>query len=591
MPEYKAPIRDYQFILREFLDIEQYTDVPGFEDLSIVDPILEEGARFCEEVLLPLNQKGDEQGLRFNDGEVKLPDGFVEAYHTYVQSGWPSFTAEAEYGGQNLPEVLNMPLTEMICSTNLSFGLLPGLSHGAVGALQHHASDALKQKYLPKMIEGTWTGVMCLTEPQAGTDLGLLRTKAEPAEGDSYTITGTKIFISEGEHDAAENIIHLVLARLPGAPEGVKGISLFLVPKVMVNEDGSLGARNGVKCGSIEHKMGIHASPTCVMNYDGAVGWLVGEPHKGLRAMFTMMNEARIYVGVQGLGVAEAAFQGAYAYAKERLQGRALKGAEQPDKPADSILVHPDVRRMLLTMRAITEGCRTLTLWTALKVDLSKRHPDEKERQTADEFVQLVTPVVKAFLTDMGTEVASTGMQVLGGYGYIREYGMEQLMRDARITQIYEGTNGVQALDLVGRKMSAHNGRYLRHVFHLISEFIDENRESEDMAEFTKPLYKALGSLQQGSVWIAQKGLSNKDEAAGASVEYLRMFALVILGYIWARTAKIALEKKDGEEKLFYETKLATAKFYMHKVLPQHYSLLASLTAGVKYYDMPDKNA
>ncbi|MCP5361345.1 MAG: acyl-CoA dehydrogenase C-terminal domain-containing protein [Hyphomicrobiales bacterium] len=589
MPTYTAPIRDFQFALKEWLEIGQYQgNVPGFDDLDILDPILDEGARFCQEVLFPLNQVGDAEGLKYENGNVTLPTGFKDAYRQYVESGWASFACDAEFGGQNLPNVLNTPLIEMICSSNLSFGLIPGLTHGAYSALHLFGTQEQKQTYLPKMISGEWTGVMCLTEPQAGTDLGLITTKAVPNRDGSYAITGTKIFISCGEHDAVDNIVHLILARLPDAPKGVKGISLFVASKYLVNTDGSLGERNAIQCGSIEHKMGIHASPTCVMNYEGAKAWLVGEPHKGLRAMFTMMNEARLLVGIQGLGIGEIAYQNALAYAKERLQGRALRGALLPNKPADPITAHPDVRRMLLTQRAFAEGGRILALWMALHVDLAHRHPDETVRREADEFVQLLTPVTKAYLTSGGTETASIGMQVLGGYGFIREYGMEQYLRDCRITEIYEGTNGVQALDLVGRKLPMHTGRLLRRFFHPVSQFIEENRDVPEMAEFTKPLYQAFRSLQQASLWVAQKGLANPDEAAGASVDYLNLFAHVTLGYIWARTAKIALAKQEGDEKAFYQRKLATARFYMHKLLPRHYSLLATLTSGVKHLELAE---
>lgn len=593
MPQYKAPIRDFKFALNEWLNVAQYSgQVPGLEDLSLVEPILDEGAKFCEEVLFPLNQIGDQQGLKFNSGNVTLPDGFKDAYKMYVESGWGSFACDKEYGGQGLPNVLNTPLIEMVCSANLSFGLMPGLTHGAYTALLYFGTDEQKKKYLPKMVTGEWTGVMCLTEPQAGTDLGLITAKAEPNSDGSYNITGTKIFISCGEHDASENIIHLILARLPDAPVGVRGISLFVAPKIMVNDDGSLGKRNGIQCGSVEHKMGIHASPTCVMNYERAKGWLVGEPHKGLRAMFKMMNEARILVGLQGLGIGEVAYQNSYAYAKERLQGRSLRkqGPILPDKKADPIAAHPDVRRMLLTQRSFTEGARVLALWIALHIDIAHHHPDEKKRTEADDFVQLMTPIVKSYLTEMGTDVASIGMQILGGYGYIKEYGMEQYMRDARITQIYEGTNGVQALDLVGRKLSMHNGRYLRRFFHPVSEFISENRENEKMAEFTKPLYQALGSLQNASAWIAQKGLGNPEEAAGASVDYQKMFSLVAIGYIWARSALIAINalEEGSEEKAFYEGKLKTARFFLNKILPEHYSLLAKITAGLKNLELPE---
>ncbi len=591
MPEYRAPVEDYRFLLNELLHIEKYSGtLPGYDDVSLVDPILEEAARFCEEALFPLNQSGDQQGLTFDNGKVTLPDGFVDAYKMYVESGWGSFTCDPEYGGQGLPQALNLPIVEMICSANLSFGLLPGLTHGAYNAIHTHASEDLKQKFLPKMVTGQWSGVMCLTEPQAGTDLGLISTKAEPNGDGSYAITGSKIFISCGEHDAVENIIHLVLARLPDAPKGVKGISLFVLPKHHINEDGSCGDLNGVACGSIEHKMGLHASPTCVMNYDKAQAWLVGEPHKGLRAMFTMMNEARLLVGTQGLGIAEIAQQNALAYAKERLQGRALKGATLPEKPADPITVHPDVRRMLLTMQSFTEGARALSVWTALQLDIAEHHPDEDRRKEADDVVQLLTPVIKAYLTDGGHETAHTAMQVLGGYGYIGEYGLEQYARDVRITQIYEGTNGVQALDLVGRKLPMHTGRLLRRFFHPLQHFIEQHKSSEQMAEFTKPLYQSMKSLQQASMWIGQKGLANPEEAAGASVEYLRLFALVAMGYVWAEMAERsfkALEEKRGDA-AFYERKIRLARFFLYKILPQHYGLLATLTAGVKYMEMKD---
>lgn len=583
MPQYKAPVRDFEFVLKDYLGLDSYQEVSGFSDVTddLSGAILGESARFCEEVLFPLNQKGDRQGLRFDDGKVTLPDGFVDAYKQYVEGGWPSFACDPQYGGQGLPEFLNMPLIEMICSANLAFGITPGLSHGAYNALMLHGSDVLKETYLPKITSGEWSGVMCLTEPQCGTDLGLIRTKAEPREDGSYAITGTKIFISSGEQDATDNIIHLVLAKLPDAPAGTRGISLFLVPKVMVGDDGSLGERNTVHCSGIEHKMGIHAAPCCTMNYEGATGWLVGKPHNGMKAMFTMMNAARLYVGVQGLGLAEVAYQNALAYANERLQGRALTGPAQPDKPADPIVVHADVRRMLLTMRAFTEGARALSMETALKLDLVHRHEDEIVREEADAFIQLMTPVIKAYFTDMGSEVANLAMQVHGGYGYIAEYGMEQYVRDARIAQIYEGTNGIQAMDLIGRKLPYNTGRYLRAFFHPAMAFVEEHRENAAMAEFTKPLYTHLKYLQQASLWLGQKGLSNPNDAAAGAVEYLRMFALVVFAHIWAKQAAIALGKlEQGGDKEFFEAKLSTARFFMNKILPQAVGLLASITNG-----------
>ncbi|MCE3232738.1 MAG: Acyl-CoA dehydrogenase [Rickettsiaceae bacterium] len=586
MPQYRAPIRDFEFVLKDFLKVEKYKDLEGFGDVddNLISALLAEGAKLCEEVLFPLNQSGDEEGLKFENGKVSVPAGFKEAYETYVQSGWTSFTCDKTYGGQGLPEVLNMSISEMICSANLSFGITPGLTHGAYNAIHKHASDELKQKYLPKMVDGSWTGVMCLTEPQCGTDLGLIRTTAKPLGDGSCQINGSKIFISAGEQNLSENIIHLVLAKLPDAPSGAKGISLFIVPKITVNSDGSLGNPNNVTCGSIEHKMGIHASPTCVMNYDNAIGYLVGEPHNGLRAMFTMMNEARLYVGVQGLGLSEVSYQNAAIYAKDRLQGRALKGAKYPDKPADPLLVHPDVRRMLLTMRSFNEGARALAGYTALQIDISKKHSDEATRQVADDFVQFVTPILKSYFTDLGFESTNMGMQIYGGHGYIKEHGMEQYVRDARIAQIYEGANGIQALDLVGRKLPKNTGKYLRSFFHPASEFVEKHKDNPQMSDYTKSLHQALGTGQQASLWIAANGMANPEEAAAASSEYLRLMALVVFAYIWAQLAEVSLRKLQEPEadKEFYEAKLATATFFMKKILPHSYGLLASIVNGAK---------
>ncbi len=585
MPVYKAPIRDFQFVLNEYLNVSQYKDVPGFADAGpdLMNPVLEAAAQYCEEVLFPLNQKADRQGLKYKDGVVTMPDGFKEAYDTYVEGGWPSFTCDPAYGGQGLPEVLNMPLMEMVCSSNLSFGLTPGLSHGAYNAIMLHASDELKKRYLPKMVTGHWSGVMCLTESHAGTDLGLLRTKAEPNADGSYNITGGKIFISSGEHEMCENIVHLILARLPDAPAGIKGISLFISSKFHVNEDGSLGERNKVRCDGIEHKMGIHASPTCVMNYDGCKAYLVGEKHKGMRAMFTMMNSARLYVGVQGLGIGEVAYQNALVYAKDRLQMRSLTGVKAPDKPADPIIVHPDVRRMILTQKAFCEGSRALAMEMALKIDLAHRHPDKNVQKECDDFVQLMTPITKSYLTDGGFDVASLTVQVYGGAGFITEHGVEQYMRDARITMIYEGTNGIQALDLVGRKLPVSMGRYLRSFFHPATEFVAKHRDNPAMAEFTKPLHVHIGYLQQATLWLAMKSMGNLDDVGGGAVEYQRMFAQVALAYIWAKQALIAQEKlAAGGDKEFYQGKIDTARFYMQKILPQNIGLLASITNGSK---------
>lgn len=582
MPSYVAPLKDYQFLINHFLDLDQYNDVEGFAAArELVEPLLSESAKLCEEVLFPLNMVGDRQGLKFKDGTVTTPEGFKEAYKAYVEGGWPTLTWPTEYGGQGMPEFLNMPMLEMVCSSNLSFGLTPGLTHGAIHALLLHANEELKKTFIPKMIAGVWSGVMCLTEPVAGTDLGLLKTRAEPNADGTFAVTGNKIFISSGEQDMTENIIHLVLARLPDAPKGVRGISLFLCPKFLVNADGTLGARNGFSCASIEHKMGIHASPTCVMNYDGAVGYLVGQPHRGLQAMFTMMNTARLYVGVQGLGVAEAAYQNALAYSKDRLQGRALSGPKFPEKAADPITVHPDVRRMLYTQKAFVEGARALAIWTAREVDLSHRHPDAARRTQADDFVQMITPILKSALTDGGFEMSSLAMQCFGGYGYIEEYGAAQYVRDARIAMIYEGTNGIQAMDLVGRKLPFETGRYLSRFFHPVDAFIAEHRNDPAMAEFTKPLKVHLKYLQQATMWIGTMGFVNPNHAGAGAVEYQKMFALVVFAYIWAHQAKLALSLRNSDPE-FYDSKLATARFYFAKILPGTISLLSSITAGAE---------
>jgi alkylation response protein AidB-like acyl-CoA dehydrogenase len=591
MVTYAAPLDDIRFVLTELLDYEgRVAALPGYEEATtdIVEAVLEEAARFCENELLPLNRPGDEAGCSFENGVVRTPAGFKEAYRAFAEGGWTGLDCAPEYGGQGLPKTLQFVLQEMICSTNLSFGTYPGLSRGAYGAIERHGSEALKALILPKLVAGTWSGTMCLTEPQCGTDLGLIRTKAMPngAAGPdgspSYEITGTKIFISAGEHDLTENIVHLVLAKLPDAPPGTKGISMFVVPKFAVGADGALGPRNGVACGSIEHKMGIKASATCVMNFEEAEGYLVGAPHGGMRTMFTMMNSARLAVGVQGLGLAETAYQSAVAYAKERLQGRALSGPKHPDKPADPILVHPDVRKNLLTMRANIEGSRALGLWVASAADVAARHPDEAARNAAEDLVALLTPIVKAYFTDMGFEATNLGVQVFGGHGYIREHGMEQLVRDARIAQLYEGTNGIQALDLVGRKLPHHMGRALRRFFHPVLGFIEANQAEPALAEFVLPLAKAFGRLQQATAWVAQQGLRDPDEAGAAASDYLRLFALTALAYVWARTAKAVLDKPEAEREPFHEAKLATARFYMTRVLPQSSGLFAAMNAGAK---------
>ena len=582
MATYKAPLRDMRFVYHELLKDEGLELLPGMEDLTpdLVDAVLEEASKICETLLFPLNRTGDEEGCFFENGEVKTPNGFKEAYAQYVEGGWPSLTADREVGGQGMLSVHYSLIGEMLCSSNLSFALYPELTHGAYNALKRFGSDTLKNTYLSNMVEGRWSGTMCLTEPHSGTDLGLVRTKAVLEDDGSYKLSGTKIFISAGEHDLTENIIHLVLARAPDAPKGIKGISLFLVPKYIVNSDGSLGARNDIFCGSIEHKMGIKASSTCTMNLENATGYLVGTLHQGMQAMFVMMNSARIGVGIQGLGIAEVAYQGAVEYARDRLQGRALTGAKYPDKAADPIIVHPDVRRMLLTMRAYTEGGRAMSAWVASYLDKSERETDLKKREQAEEFIALLTPVVKAFFTDIGTEVANLGVQVFGGHGYIRENGMEQYARDARIAQIYEGTNGIQALDLVGRKLPQGMGRLLRHFFHPVDAYITENLQDRQLEPFVLPLAKAFGRLQKATGAIAQRGLGNPDELGAAAVEYLRLFGLVAMAYMWVRMVQIAQTKLDTPEARFYQAKIDTARFFMEHLLPQTSALFSSIMAG-----------
>ncbi|MGQ3675534.1 acyl-CoA dehydrogenase C-terminal domain-containing protein [Xanthobacter sp. TB0139] len=586
MQVYQAPLRDMRFILNDVINAAEYTSMPGFEDVTpdLTDAILEEAARFVTERLLPLNASGDEEGCVLENGQVRTPKGFKEAYAAFAEGGWTAMGSDPNYGGQGLPAVLGKYVEEMICSTNLSFGLYPGLSHGAYQAIIGHASDELKERYLPRLIDGTWSGTMCLTEAHCGTDLGLLRTRAVPQEDGSYKISGSKIFISAGEHDLTENIIHLVLARLPDAPKGVKGISLFLVPKFLPQEDGTPGERNGVVCSALEHKMGIKASATCQLSFDDATGWLVGEPHKGMRAMFTMMNSERLSVGIQGLGAGEAAYQAAVAYARERLQGRSLSGVKAPDLPADPIIVHPDVRRMLMTMRAYNEGCRALGSWVAKTLDVSKHHPDPEERKKAEDFTALMTPIVKALFTDLGFENANLCVQTYGGHGFIRDHGVEQYVRDSRIAMIYEGTNGVQALDLVGRKMPAHVGRYLRAFFHPALAEIDAALDSDDdlIVDLAQPLSKAFGGLQLSTATIAQKGLKDPEEAGAAATEYLRLFGLVALGVMWLKMARIAGEKLEAgtDDAAFYEAKRVTARFYMERILPQAAGLFAAIRSG-----------
>ena len=588
MPIYKAPLDEMRFVLHEVLDVGQLAKLPGYEEATpdIFDAMMDEVAKLCEDVLQPLNRSGDEEGCHFENGTVRTPAGFKEAYQTFTGLGLTGLICDPEYGGQGMPHTLLNVIDEMICSANLSFGMYPGLSMGAYSAIETHANDELKSTYLPKLVEGVWSGTMCLTEPHCGTDLGLIRTKAIPNGDGSFAISGTKIFISAGEHDLTENILHLVLAKLPDAPPGVKGISLFLVPKFLPRQDGGTvkpGAFNNVSCGSIEHKMGIKASATCVINLDGAQGWLVGEPHKGLKAMFTMMNAARLAVGLQGLGIAEVAYQNGLAYAKDRIQGRALTGTKAPEKAADPIIVHPDVRRNLLVAKSQNEAARTLAYWVGINLDISHKHADPAVRAEADDLVALMTPIVKSYLTDLGYDVATRSQQVLGGHGYIREWGLEQFVRDARITQIYEGTNGIQALDLVGRKMPKDFGRLLRRFFHPAQAFIDANMNDPQMAEFVLPFMKAFGKLQATTGLHAQKGMGNPDEAGAGATEYLRMFGLVALGYMWLKMVKVAqtkLAEGANGKTAFYDAKLKTARFYTQKLLPEVNTLATTIAAG-----------
>jgi len=595
MPTYKAPVDDALFLLNDVFHLDRYGNLPGFADASpdIVEAVLREAAKFSEEMLTPLNRVGDKEGCtRRPDGSVNTPTGFQDAYKQLVAGGWIGISVPAEFGGQGLPATLTQIVNEFLCSANMAFAMYPGLTQGAIAALLTHASPALKEKYLPKMVEGTWTGTMNLTEPHCGTDLGLLRTNAVKQGDGSYKITGTKIFISAGEHDLAENIIHLVLARIEGAPAGTKGISLFVVPKIMVNDDGSLGAPNGVSCGSLEEKMGIHGNATCVMNYDGATGWLIGEENRGLAAMFTMMNEARLGVGVQGLAQSEVAYQNAAFYAKERLQGRAISGVKYPDKPADPIIVHPDVRRTLMSIRAFNEAARALVMWTALKGDVARRSEDDKERMSADDHMGLLTPVIKGVLTDTGFTNTVMAQQVLGGHGYIAENGMEQFVRDARIAQIYEGANGIQALDLVGRKLGKDGGRALMAFFNEVLAFIKKKDADEKMKSYVTPLGVSLGHLQQASMWFMQNALAKPDNAGAGSTDFMHLFGLVALGYMWCKIAEAALVKlpKANGSAPTMNGKLITARFFMERMLPETAAQLARIQSGAaSTMELPDE--
>ena len=587
MPAYTAPIRDTKFVLDEIVKLERHGNLPGFAEAGpdTVQAILEEGGKFVEGILFPLNQSGDKEGCtRAEDGSVTTPKGFKDAYRQFVEGGWGTLGAPAEYGGQGLPHAVSMAFEEYMCAGNMAFAMYPGLTHGAIAAINVRGSDAQKQTYLPKMIEGTWTGTMNLTEPHCGTDLGLIRTKAKDKGDGSYAITGTKIFISAGEHDMAENIIHLVLAKREGAPDSVKGISLFVVPKFLVNTDGSLGERNGVSCGSIEEKMGIHGNATCVMNYDEATGYLVGEPERGLEAMFIMMNAARLGVGVQGLGQAEIAYQNAVSYALDRRQGRALTGTKDEEAKADPIIVHPDVRRMLMDARAFTEGARALTLWAALQIDLSHSAATEEEREAADDVVGLLTPVIKGYFTDKGFETAVNAQQVYGGHGYVQEWGMEQYVRDARIAQIYEGTNGIQAMDLVGRKLGRKGGKALMQFAALVNEEIETAKADEALQPLAEKLEKAGGELQAATMWLMQNGMANPNNAGAGAAPYMHMMGIVSLGLMWLKMARAAQSHlaNGAAGDSFYEAKLVTARYYMDRFLPDVGALRRKLESGAE---------
>src|SRR5579871_55249 len=584
MPIYKAPVEDVHFLLNDVFQIDRYDNLPGFSDASadVREAILGEAAKLAEEVLQPLNRVGDLEGCkRHDDSSVTTPKGFKEAFKQVAEGGWLGLSMPTEYGGQGLPMTLSQSVTEFLSSANIAFAMYPGLTQGAVATILMHGAPEQKARYLPAMVSGRWTGTMNLTEPQCGTDLGLLRTKAVKQADGSYKITGTKIFISAGEHDLADNIIHLVLARIEGAPAGIKGISLFVVPKFLVNADGSLGARNGVTCGSIEHKMGIHGNSTCVMNYDSATGWLIGGENKGMQAMFVMMNEARLGVGVQGLAQSEVAYQNAAAYARDRLQGRALSGPQAPDKPADPIIVHPDVRRTLLTIRAFNEAARAMVVWTSLKSDVAHRSSDPKDREAADDHMGLMTPVLKGYLTETGFANAVQAQQMYGGHGYIAEQGMEQFVRDARIAMIYEGANGIQALDLVGRKLPRDGGRAVMAFFGELGAFAKEHAADEAMKPFIAPLSTALGHLQQATTWLMQNAMAKPDNAGAAATDYMHLFGLVTLGYMWAKMAKVVHGKIAGSGATPYlSTKLVTGRFFMERVLPATSSHLARIQSG-----------
>ena len=587
MPKYTPPARDVRFVLDHVVGLPAYADLPGFQNATpdVVDAVLDEGGKFVAEVLFPLNHSGDQEGCtRHDDGSVTTPKGFKEAYDAFVESGWGTLSAPEEFGGQAMPHVVSTAFQEFMISSNMAFAMYPGLTHGAIAALLVKGSDEQKAKYVLNMVSGKWGGTMNLTEPQCGTDLGLIRTRAEPQGDGSYAITGTKIFISSGEHDLTENIIHLVLAKTPGAPESSKGISLFVVPKFMVEDDGSLGARNAVTCGSIEHKMGIHANSTCVMNYDGAIGWLVGEEMKGLAAMFIMMNAARLGVGLQGLAVAEVAYQNAVQYAQDRRQGRALTGPKEPSEKADPLFVHPDIRRMLMEAKALTEGLRALCLWAALQVDLEHAAATDEEKQLAADLVGLLTPVIKGYGTDKGYDIATNAQQVYGGHGYIAEWGMEQYVRDARIAMIYEGTNGVQAMDLVGRKLAQNGGRAVQALFKVVTDEVAAGKADPATADFAARLEKANGELQQATLWFLQNGMKNPDNVGAGAHSYMHLMGIVALGLMWLRmvTAATKLKAAGEGDAAFLDAKLVTARYFAERIMPEAGALRRKIEAGAE---------
>jgi alkylation response protein AidB-like acyl-CoA dehydrogenase len=588
MPSYRAPVTDYRFLLTEVFDVGRLTKYAPYAEATpdVLMSVLEEGGKWCEEVLFPLNMNADAEGCTWNAGAVTTPKGYKEAYRDYCQAGWLGLSCDPEHGGQGLPLTMRFAIDEMLCSASLGFSGYPGLTNGVYEGLHTHGTEEQKKFYLPRLTSGEWSGTMCLTEAHAGTDLGMIRSTAVPVDDGSYRVTGTKIFITAGEHDLAENVIHLVLAKLPGAAAGTRGISMFLIPKFLPNADGSLGARNAVSCGSIEHKMGLKGSATCVLNFDGATGWLVGEPNKGMRAMFTLMNGARLGVGLQGLGLAEVSYQNAVAYARERQQGRALSGVKESDAPADRIVHHADVRRGLLWMRAFTEGARALAVWTGMLIDDELRSTDQSTREEASELVALMTPVVKAFFTDLGFTATNIGLQTFGGHGYIRESGMEQYVRDARIGQIYEGTNYVQAIDLVGRKLSEGNGRLFNRYAAVLQDELTAWGQDAELSGLARPIAGAVEKLKEAAQSLAQRSAVNPDEAGAAATEFLHLFGYVAFGHMWLRQARIAREKlaSGGGEMgaAFYEAKVGTARFFVERMLPQVDALFAAIMAGAQ---------